>query len=200
MASQHSAGLSETSPNRPPRTLREINNLNKEFWWRQSELKRIRIASPKILEAAINKTNWESLIDKPLRWRKSFDQALEEAARNERIRSQQKELRKRARTAKADALRNFSKMGGKAPKTDTLSLLIHEIVSADRSIDQQRLLQRLKREEGKGIIDSIDRESELRAGDVREIHFRAHDGRIKTAPISGLKDRLTRIRAKINSR
>jgi hypothetical protein len=85
----------------------------------------------------------------------------------------------------------LSRRGGKAPQRDPLQKLIEEIVCQDPKISQPQLWHRLRKEIGNGTIVSIDPE-----GPARKIHFVASDGKVKTAAVSGLKDRLSRAKQK----
>jgi hypothetical protein len=58
----------------------------------------------------------------------------------------------------------------------------------------------LKDEPGSGTVASIDNESDVLADAPRMIHFAEDNGKLMTAPLSGLKDRLFRAKKKINSR
>jgi hypothetical protein len=88
--------------------------------------------------------------------------------------------------------------GGRAPEADPLQVLIQQMVQEDLQITAQQLWHRLRNEEGKGVIISVDPEPPKSNHTIRMIHFRATDGKVKTAPISGLKHRLSRARRKMN--
>lgn len=88
--------------------------------------------------------------------------------------------------------RDFSRKGGKAPKSDALQDQILRRARRNPRITQEQLKEWLNSEVGEGVISTIDGESDVLAGDTRKIHFTDTDGREKTASLSGLKDRLCR--------
>jgi len=151
------------------------------------------MADAAILGPAMSKINVEDLIAKPLKFRMSFELALAESeseVENAKTLSQYKQLQERARTAEADAIKSFSRKGGRVRKADALTRLIRGIVSDNPTITTQQLLIQLKRLVGQGTIYSID----------TAIHFYKKDEELTTAPVSGLKDRLARAKQKIHSR
>lgn len=96
-----------------------------------------------------------------------------------------------AAVVKAQQARN----AGRSKKTDALQELIVEIVRDNPRISQSQLLLKLgaPKKPG-GVIEDIDGPEEAKPS----IHF-VQNGRSKEAPISGLKDRLTRARKVIKS-
>jgi hypothetical protein len=121
----------------------------------------------------------------PFGLRKSFEQALAEAEEAKKI-----------------IVSKFSSKGGRIGRVDALQSLIQTLVLEIPQITVTQLLGRLekKKEEGEGIISSIDSEDAMLAGDVAEIHFVDDDETPKTASIAGLKDRLSRAKQKLKSR
>jgi len=119
----------------------------------------------------------------PVRSQKSFEQALEDA--------------EGARSIVQSA---FSRRGGKMPKSDALQDLIREVAFWDPGITVRQLLRELMRRQGEGVVVSIEGKCQTLAGEGRRIHFEDHNGTSKTAPVSGLKDRLSRAKKKITSR
>jgi len=80
----------------------------------------------------------------------------------------------------------------KSPRPhDPLQALIIEIVTADQAVSAVKLLRELRRQSGGGVINFVDDDS---------IQFWGNKGEMMAAPISGLKDRLTRALKKIRSR
>jgi hypothetical protein len=61
------------------------------------------------------------------------------------------------------------------------------------------LLNSLAGEDGAGVVTQIDSPSECPAGEAY-IHYRNDDGSEKYASVSGLKDRLSKIRGKAKSK
>jgi hypothetical protein len=156
-------------------TLAEINERNAKFWLEQSQLRAERISDETIFELAQKDMAFEMARTIPIRFQKTLEQALADAAESVRI----------SREA-------LSRKGGKAPKTDTLQELIVEIVRQKPAIQQQQLFYQLNAAVGKGVISSVDLESQ-------RVCFLT-GGRPKTAPLSGLKDRLSRAKRQILSR
>jgi|CZKC01.1.fsa_nt_gi hypothetical protein len=134
-----------------------------------------RISNEAILAIAVNnvQSDYERMI--PLAWQISFAQALARADEAVRL-----------------ARRDFSRRGGKTRRSDALQKLIEEIVRANPNITERELFHKLNQHAGEGVIESVDSESAMQAGDRRNIHFYDHDERLKTASVDGLKDRLSR--------
>ena len=88
---------------------------------------------------------------------------------------------------------------GKAPKCNALQELILKLVRKYPNISEKELLQMLAGAAGAGAVTSIDELPELLGGDTPCIHFVEDDGRSKTASVRGLKDRLSRAKAKIKN-
>jgi hypothetical protein len=173
---------SEIPSGAEPITLEQINVRNQQFWLEESKCREKRITEATLFSIAKNDMRSENIRGIPLKRRKSLEQAL----------------------ADAEIVRNevqcgFSQKGGRAPKRDVLQDVIAGIVREEPNITQRKLLLKLKKEEGQGTVVSIDRESDVLAGDVRKIHFVDAHGRTKRASVNGLKDRLSRAK-KINSR
>ena len=84
-----------------------------------------------------------------------------------------------------------SRKGGKARTTDSLQLLIEEIVERCPSITAHQLLCELQSQQHFGVIQDIDDET---------ICFTNCGDRFKTAALTGLKDRLSRAKIKLRSR
>jgi hypothetical protein len=73
--------------------------------------------------------------------------------------------------------------------------LIEGLVYRDPTINVTQLLHRLRKSDD-DVITSIDSSEMVLAGDCLRIHFVDDDGKPKSVPVSGLKDRLSRIKAK----
>jgi len=81
--------------------------------------------------------------------------------------------------------------GGKSKRCDALQDVIVSIVSKGRNISETDLLNYLKGLEGGGFITGIDDPDPDPTGGARKIYYMDRK-REKSAPVSGLKDRLTR--------
>jgi hypothetical protein len=167
----------------PGPSLQEINQQHESFHRQQSILRDERLQDAFLYKSAMRLMNSEMRRGVPLKFCTSLEAALADAE-TERIRFR-KEL---------------AREGGVAPKADALSVLIETIVMREPEITAKRLLSLLKRLIGEGVIVSIDTEERVVEGDVRRIHFEESDGKEKSASVRGLKDRLARAKAKINSR
>lgn len=164
------------------RTQREINERNRQFWLKQTSLMEQRMADEAILRVAMNDLKSEALRQVPVYSQKTFEGALEtaEAARL----AFQKEDTKSFQSA-------FSRKGGAAAKPDALQSLILQIVGRTPNVTARELLARIECQ--KPHEWDIDKK-----GDT--IEFPDSQGRYKSAPISGLKDRLSRAKKKIATR
>ena len=201
MTTEYSEILSAPSPNHSRISPRQLNELNRQFWAQQSELTERRCSDPILYAIATASMDSEVIIGVPLKLRKTLDLALAEAA-DEKIRLPSDSQFIGPRASKEDSLRDFCRKGGKALKGDTLSRLIEDLVRRDPTINKKALLIELQRQTNldDSIVISIDEEADVLAGDVRKIAFEDRNENQKSAPISGLKNRLARARAKINSR
>jgi hypothetical protein len=164
------------------RTLQEINERNRQFWSEQSILMQPRMADEDVLSTAMNDIQCEGLRQVPVYNQKSFEEALEIAA-NAKVRFQ-RHAAKSFQTA-------FSKKGGAAPKLDALQTLILEIALKNPRITKTELLADLENRKLRSVVVDIDYE-------LGSIDFNnKNDRQLKSAPISGLKDRLSRAKKKI---
>jgi hypothetical protein len=93
--------------------------------------------------------------------------------------------------AKQRFLRQHSRKGGQAKKSDTLQTLIEQIVQSNLALSLPELIAKLSEHKG---IEPIQDFAE------GTIFFTTDDGRTKEAKVSGLKDRLSRAKKKIRSR
>jgi hypothetical protein len=161
----------------------QMNEQNRQFWIKQSALRDERIADPTLFKIATRSMNWEAVSGVPVKFRKTYELALEHAASDQGLFQSE-----------------HSRKAGRAPKGDALSDLIQGLVFSKPKITEKELLTQLELQVGQGTIVSIEAESQPLAGDVRRIHFDSEDGKPKTASVFGLKDRLSRAKARINSR
>ena len=162
-------------------TPKEINELNRQFWSKQTDLMDQRMADPEILKIAMKDIESESLRQVPLYNQKSFARALETAAK-----TKADILKTAAKSFQSD----FSKRGGTAPKADALQRLIMEIVQRKPNITEPELLGELENRKSGSIISDIDNDDGF-------IEFQNGDQQFKRARISGLKDRLSRAKKKL---
>jgi hypothetical protein len=155
-------------------TLKGINDANSRFWREQHNLFDNRMANDAIRETASEL--WQAQQDRavPFNCQFSIEKALEDAERAEKR-----------------FLAHQARRGGAAHKTDTLQILIHEIVTRRPHISARELVEALKARQHTSLVDDI--------GDGT-IHFTDQHGRCKEASISGLKDRLTRAKKNLKSR
>jgi hypothetical protein len=150
----------------------ELNRLNAKFWQRETSEAERRSADPDLLPLALADLASDDRRLVPLSRQKSLEQALMDA---EALLDSPILVRR--------GQRRLSLLGGKAKKPDALQCLIIKIVSGQPQITEKKLLHELKM-----------------AGDVRDVVEDIEDGTIyfvdggrsKSAPISGLKDRLSR--------
>jgi hypothetical protein len=155
-------------------TLREINEANSRFWRKQRSLFDERMANDAIRETASEAWQAQQHRAVPLACQFSLEKALEDAER-----------------AGQRFLAQLARRGGTASKTDSLQLLIQKTVSRCPDISADRLLDALRANQGIDPAEDIDEHT---------IHFTNHDGRSKKASVSGLKDRLSRAKKKLESR
>jgi hypothetical protein len=105
MAFQKTENLEIDAARKLP-TPKEINELNRQFWSKETDLMEQRMADPEILKIAMKDIESESLRQVPVYNRKSFAGALETAAKTKA------DILK---TAAASFQSDFSKRGGTAP-------------------------------------------------------------------------------------
>jgi hypothetical protein len=171
-------------PSNDPAGLRKINEQNKEFWSNQSELTVQRMSDPTLYALAMHDMRSEA-IRVSIREQKSLDQALADA---EQARDS---LWKNPAAAERERRRSLSLKGGRAFKTDALQVLIDTCVRKAPNMSQRELWHQLRKPLGLGVIKAIDNQ---------KIEFLDRDGKLKTSPVSGLKDRLSRAKSRIDSR
>jgi len=162
-------------PSTDPLTLKAINERNRQFWLEQNALREERMADSAIFGIAERGMRSEVARCVAIRAQKTLEQALADAD-----------------DAKQLFQRDFSRRGGEKDKSNALQQLIVEIARENSDITQNELFQKLRSQEGEGIIFSIDGNCSVLAGDGRKIHFYNHQGLPKKASVDGLKDRLFR--------
>ena len=163
----------------------EFNRRNIEFWAHQKILMGRRMADRAILETAVESVESEAKRQVAIRSQKSFEEALQDAER-----------------AKQRFIRQQARSGGKAAKADSLQKIIIDIVRRNPEIAFAQLLLELRKQQGDGIIDEIvgtriyfrqaGTATTSGAGEVIGMKVISD-----SAPISGLKHRLTRARKKV---
>jgi hypothetical protein len=151
-----------------PLSLSEINQQNQEFWATESALTHIRICDETLYKMALRDMERDAA-KFAFRERQSLDAALAHAEK------------------KRDVLRALAPVGGSAAKTDNLNVFIHQCVQGKAAISERELYHEIKKQVGRGVIVSIDN---------HKIVFINYNQKLKTALVSGLKDRLFRARLK----
>ena len=134
-----------------------------------------RIADTVVLASALNDLSAQELLRKTIGFQKSLEVALADA--DERVYGEERRFKK-FRTAMA-------KKGGAAAKADPLHMDILRIVRGSPNITEPELRNQLK------MMFGRDFDNENKA-----IDFSAK-GKEKSAPLSGLKDRLFRAKKQI---
>jgi hypothetical protein len=155
-------------------TPKELNEINHRFWADQRALLERRMVDHVLRQTAFELMDGELRRQVPVKSQLSMYQAFADADK----------MRRQFLAAQGRA-------GGKAPKSDALQLLIERIVERRPSITCQELERQLEVRSGIDPIVEFD-------GAI--ICFTKRDGGLKEAPLTGLKDRLSRARAKIRSR
>jgi hypothetical protein len=165
-----------------PSAIAKINELSGQFWLKESELLILRMQDETLHKVAMEELSAQQV--KPVAHRDSLERI---GARAERSRT----------IFQGD----FSRKGGRAAKTDALQLLIIEIVRGQTDVTGRELLRKLREmaKEGHEVVIRIDEKPQLLCDQAPQVHFKGR-GTDKTAPVSGLKDRLSRAKKKIVSR
>jgi hypothetical protein len=163
-----------------PSALAKINERNRQFWLKQSELLGRRIQEAALHEIAMNELSAEAAMRVPVRNRKSLEQILA-----------------RAEKSKTIFQRAFSRNGGKASKPDALHRVIIEIVLNEPDINPRQLLHKIRKmaKDGHPVVSLVGQKSGLICDQAEQIHFK-DNGKLQMAPVSGLKDRLSRAKKK----
>jgi hypothetical protein len=162
-------------------SLAELNERNRAFWEAESAQAESRMADPDVFHRATVDMHGEVARLLPVYYRKSFEQALQDAA----ALFEDPVLLKRTH-------RRLSRRGGSSKKTDALGEVILEEVQKRPAITVTELLKHLQSlQDLRQVVDDIDEEA---------ISFTDRKGHTKNAPISGLKDRLSRAKKALKSR
>jgi hypothetical protein len=165
-------------PNHKVPTIREMNARAQVFWKEQNELMHRRLADPVLLELVKDELDSYKTWPVPVPYQKSFESMLENAER-----------------AKQRVLAHQGQKGGRAKKPDALQELIISLVRKRQGMTVSQLLKALEREPpGSTIIEIVDGQISFAQPNGTP------EGRMKEAAVSGLKDRLSRARKKLNSR
>jgi hypothetical protein len=152
----------------------KLNRLYQDFWKAEDNNVKRRLADPLIMALAMEDMASEMARSVPLYSQKSMESAL---AKAEKIRN---------RVRSEDGRR-----GGRPRRSDALQGLIVEIVARRPGIRASDLFDRLRNQEIGGIIEDVEDD---------KIHFRHSEHDSRSAPISGLKDRLARARKSVMAR
>jgi hypothetical protein len=153
----------------------EMNRRHREFWDVESQVFERRLADPQLVAAATEDMNSEILRRVPIYSRKTMELAFEDAEK------------RRAKIRSGDGSK-----GGRPRRGDALQGLIEEIVSARPAISSaSALLEQLREFQYQGVVTDIEDD---------KIWFRDARDASRSAPISGLKNRLTRARKSAKSR
>jgi hypothetical protein len=135
------------------------------------------------LDIALEDIHSEMIRGVPVRSQKTLDQALADAE-----------------MAMKTLQSGFARKGGRPTRCDALQSLLEEIVDENPRIKLGKLRAELDSDRGAGTITSIDEDADIKADEPRMIHFVDDDETPRTAPLSGLKDRLYRAKIKLASR
>ncbi|MGD0421084.1 MAG: hypothetical protein ABSA68_16125 [Xanthobacteraceae bacterium] len=154
-------------------TLKEFSESHQRFWEDQHLLLTQRMADVAVREAAFGAMRAEQVRGLPVYYQSSIYKALEDA---ERVRTR--------------SLAEHSRKGGNAKKTDALQGLIESVAEKRPLITVKELERELRARQNIEIIEDID---------DRVICF-ANGDKLKEAKLSGLKDRLSRAKKKLQSR
>jgi len=152
-----------------------INERNIEFWAGRQKLMEESLNTPFLFDHAFGKVAVDVVVGKPTRDQMCFEAALFWSAA---------EIGQFKEQARIDQ----GKLGGRPASRDALDTLILCILEQLPDIKTHKLRFELKKR--KEVIQKIE-------GGL--ILFAETDGSIKTAKLSGLKDRLYRLRKKISS-
>jgi hypothetical protein len=170
-----------------------------DFWRHESERASERCSNPCILEHATQILSSEARRLVPVRNRNSLEGALEIAAAYEaqiqrrlifaartarRGTISKKEHQRLMKLAEKVGVQKATSKAGSVKKPDALQRLIIGILHERPKAKSLEVLKRLRGQERQGVIDDID---------LKCIHF-TDKGRCKTAPLSGLDDRVRNAR------
>ena len=173
VAERGSAETPESSLKNP--ALVAINERNRSFWDDELKAAESRMADEAVLETAIATLSSEVNKFLPVYYQTSFYEALRESE-----------------STKRRFIAQQSRRAGSAEKVDVLQKFILDALRAKPRMTHVELLAVLGREQNiDGPIVEVDEAS---------VSFLDSRGRLRAAPLTGLKDRLSRARKKLNSR
>ena len=156
------------------RTPVEMNLRHREFWASETRAFERRWADPQLREMAFEDMDSEISRGVPVYSQKPLEFCVFEAER------------RRTRIRSSDGGR-----GGRPRRGDPLQEQISDIVRPCPKISEKELLDRLRSRQVCGVIEDVDDE---------DVYYVDARGVGKKAPISGLKDRLSRARKSLSSR
>jgi hypothetical protein len=157
-----------------PVTPAEINRRNEAFWAVQRALAETRVADEVLRSHAISQIYDEVTRSVPIYFQRSFEHILDIAA-----------------TLKQSVQRKQACRAATANRTDALGKLIEEALQQNPRITWKQLYRQLQ---------AGCRESEVVLGVGDTVIEYMNGGRVRKALVSGLKDRLSRVRRRLNSR
>jgi hypothetical protein len=166
-------------------SLKEINERNRTFWEEQNRLRNERIQDPVLVQMVLDKLNSPQFRLIPAA-RTSFEQLLEDAAREKGL-----VLTHCEPLLRQQALREQARKAGRSKRADALQRLIVALVEARRDITVAQLRDKLQAFPRPNPIQDVDEDG---------IWHLNGSGKLKSAPFSGLKDRLSRAKKFLNSR
>ena len=177
-------------PRRPKMlTLEEINAHNRTFWAEQSLLREERLKDPLLAEVLDHELRSYVIRRVPAQHQVSVERILERAKEIKKL-----VLASTERSIRQDALKDQARKAGKCKGSDALQQLIVALVKKSPNITTARLLEKLEAELWPAAVVE-----EVQEG---KILFRDRIGSrefSKSAPISGLKDRLSRAKKLLRS-
>jgi hypothetical protein len=179
-----------------------INTCAAEFWRHESKRASERCSDPDILEHATQILRSEEQRFVPVSYRNSLESALETAARHEeRVQQRLVAVARSARegfiareeherligAAEKTGVKRTASKAGSAPKNDALRNLILEILKKKPLANRSEILDALDAVRGHGVIDEIGQ---------KYIEYFDKE-QIKKASLSGLDDRILRLKKKL---
>lgn len=171
-----------------PQSIEDIIAYNKRFWSDQARLLNRRLSSPEIATAAYALVQDDANRGIPVAYRRSYETAAQDA--------------EVAVLAAAPFMRSAqARRAGSAKKGDLLTKLMRKIVAQRPEINEGEVLEYLRKNQGDDGIYEV-------TGTTISMESRQEPGRqgtggkteFKDCPISGLKDRLSRIKSEIPPR
>jgi hypothetical protein len=168
------------------RNLVDLNKLNTEFWARENTVRDERIGDPLLLELLRKRLCSPTFSLTPVYYQNSIEQILHDAAEQKRtfLKYCETSIRQSARTEQA-------RQAGKKKKPDALQQIIVDLAHRNPSITGTQLLGKLRDHPDVSEVTETEIDFDHRIGS----HITT-----KTVRISGLKDRLSRAKKKLNSR